>query len=208
MSTTTRPGQKVTSAKRPLSPNSSRLRSTWAPKESLLTIDDWLALRDVKPPYELIAGKLVQKMVTTNQHDWAVRKFAVMCDQWCDEQGWKIFSQGPGTQLDEHSGYIPDVMLFSPATPINPAASRNPAPFLAVEVLSRGTSRLDRGEKKRTYAHAEVQIYILIDTTSRTMEVFRLQNQHYGSPEILKTDEVWQPAELPGLRLELARLWM
>jgi len=58
------------------------------------------------------------------------------------------------------------------------------------------------------YARAEVELYLLIDAKKKIFEVYRLQNDKYGAPEILKESEIWQPAELPGLSLELAKLWM
>ncbi len=59
----------------------------------------------------------------------------------------------------------------------------------------------------RGYARAEVEIYILIDA-KRKLSRFIASKTTNTAPEILKDSDIWQPAELPGLRLELAQLWI
>ena len=98
-------------------------------------------------------------------------------------------------------------MGFSPDIQVAPKATYNPVPFLVVEVLSRGTKKLDRNEKKAACAQAGVQLYILVDPDAQTMEVYSLQNAKYGAPQILKSGDVWQPEELAGLKLEVEKLW-
>jgi len=176
--------------------------------DGMLTIDDWLALPDTKPHYELIDGKLVQKMTTTNKHNWITRKLLRFCDEWSDESGWQFFGEGPGVEIDSRNGYIPDVMGFAPDTPIDPDASTNPPPFLAVEVLSQGTSKKDRTDKMRDYARIGVPMYLIIDPNARTIEIYRLGNETYSVPEVLTENDVWQPEELSGLKVELKKLWM
>jgi Uma2 family endonuclease len=59
----------------------------------------------------------------------------------------------------------------------------------------------------RAYESAGVLIYVIVDLKNRTLEVHRLQDGKYGKPEILQGDAIWQPDELPGLKLEVAKLW-
>lgn len=177
-------------------------------RDGALTVQQWAAMPEVKPPYELINGKLVQKMVTTNEHDWVTSRFMFACLTWAQSSGWRFFSQGAGTAIGERDGFIPDVMGFPPSVAILPKATYNPPPFLAVEVLSRGTGSSDKVEKKNSYARAGVQLYLLIDSEKRRMEVFTLKNGRYGAARVLAANDTWQPDELPSLRLELATLWM
>ena len=163
---------------------------------------------DVKPRYELIDGKLIQKMTTTRKHTKSAGKFLVQCDNWGTSLGWQFFPEGTGIYISERVGYVPDVVGFKPGVELDPDSAMDGPPFLVVEVLSTGTRNKDRNEKKRNYAKIDISIYILIDPDAQTFEVYRLENQKYGAPETLKENDVWQPAELPGLRLELAQLWM
>ena len=177
------------------------------PRESLLSVEQWVQMPDVKPPYELIAGKLVQKMVKTNEHDWITSRFKRFCDEWADRSGWRFFSQGSGAAIGEHDGFIPDVMGFSPDTKIEARATYNPAPFLVVEVLSRGTKKVDRNEKKSACAQAGVKLYLLIDPDKKTLEVFTLKDGKYAAHRVLENGEMWQPIELAGLTIEVEKLW-
>lgn len=182
-------------------------RNEVVPRESLMTVKQWAKLPELKPPYELIGGRLIQKEVTTNAHCWAIGGFLMACKKWEDRSRWRFFSQGSGAKLSEHDAFIPDVMGFPPDAKLDAKGTYNAPPFIAVEVLSRGTKSLDRREKKATYARAGVAIYVIIDTEKQSMEVFGLRNGVYAPPQVLMRAEVWQPREMPGLVVELNRLW-
>ena len=195
----------TTTSKKPIARRLSAPKNP--PRQSLITIEQWAALGEVKPPYELINGILVRKMVTTNEHDWAVGKIFVACDVWAQESGWRFFSQGAGTRLDLFNGFVPDVMGFPASVQLAAASTYNPPPFIAFEVLSPATAKADRGEKKRAYESAAVQLYVLVDLKKQTLEIYRLENEKYGKPEIYKDDALWQPEEMPGFKLAVQRLW-
>ena len=175
-----------------------------------MTVDDWLALPDTKPRYELIDGKLVQDMTTTSDHAWAVGQFLRQCFLWNDKQQiqWKFFPEGMGYKADTYNGFIPDVVGFSPDQEVLPTINYMPTPFLAVEVLSPGTAKRDRTFKRDSYAKGGVKLYLIIDPANRTLEVYRLAGGKYDAPEVLAGKDIWQPEELPGFELELRKLWL
>ena len=175
--------------------------------DSRMTVEQWAELPHVVPPYELINGALIRKMVTTNEHDWTVAEISFQCRAWARNSGWRFFSQGSGTRLDLFNGFIPDVMGFASNVKLDGAATYNPPPFIAFEVISKGTAKADRGDKKRAYESAGVPIYVIVDLKKQVLEIHNLQDGKYSKPEILQSDGVWQPAELPGLKIELAKLW-
>ena len=175
----------------------------------LFTVEEWAAMtHDAKPHPELVNGKLLKTMTTTGEHNWAVKKFLRQCDEWADNSDWKFFSEGPGIRISADTSYIPDIMAFAAGTTISgKSAYYEATPFLIVEVVSPESTRRDRNEKNLNYAAIGVQIYVIIDTDNRTVEVFRLEGAGYGTPEILNRNDVWRPAELPGLQVELSKLW-
>lgn len=181
---------------------------TFVSDDGLLSVRDWLAMGETKPHYELINGKLVQKMTTKRKHTRAAGKFLVQCDVWAEGHGWEFFPEGTGVYVSDRIGYVPDVVGFAAGNEVDPEAAIEGAPTLVVEVLSPATATKDRTDKKRNYARIGVQIYILLDPEKKTMEVFRLNGNRYGAPETLRENEVWTPEELPELRLELRKLWM
>lgn len=178
--------------------------------DAMLTVDDWQALPDTKPRYELIEGQLIQKMTTTSDHAWAAGEFLYVCKNWGRQNGWKFFPEGMGYKAELHNGFVPDVVGFSPHQRIESGVTyMTETPFLVVEVLSPATAKQDRTHKKEWYATGGVPIYIIIDPANRTLEIFRLQEGNvYGAPEVLGRKDVWEPEELPGLKLELKNLWM
>jgi len=176
--------------------------------DSLLTVPQWAAMADTKPRYELIAGKLVQRMTTNTAHAWATGEFLFMCKEWGRAAGWTFLPEGTGVRIDEYTAYVPDVVGFAPEFVLDPKANYNERPFLVVEVLSKSTSKKDRTDKLRDYARAGVPLYVIINTATRTVEIYGLQGDAYGAPAVLHENEAWQPAELPGLRLDPARLWI
>ena len=176
--------------------------------DGLLSVRDWLAMGETKPHYELINGELVQKVTTTRKHTKAAGFFLFQCLLWAENNGWQFFPEGTGVYVSERIGYIPDVVGFIPGTELNRDAAMGSAPFLTVEVLSPATAAKDRTQKKRDYARIGVQIYILIDPDEKTMEVFRLNGNRYSAPETLRDGDIWKPAELTGLEVQLSKLWM
>lgn len=177
-------------------------------RDGLLTIEDWAKLPETKPPYELIDGVLIQKMPTRPRHSYAAFRLALQLTLWGDQHGWMFVTEGSGLRVDKNNGFVPDVWGFAPGTAPDGDSVYCEEAYLLAEVHSDSTGKADRTTKRAGYAKAGVQIYLLVHPTNRTIEVFRLENKKYGAPELLSQNDVWQPEEFPGLRLELAQLWM
>jgi len=183
-------------------------RPPFQSNDGRLTVRDWASLPETKPHYELIDGILKQKMATRSSHAYAAFRLAIQLALWGDARDWLALTEGTGIRADDFNGFVPDVMMFAPDTHPLPDAVYVEGAFLVAEVLSPSTAKDDREKKMEGYARAEVEIYLLLDTTKRTMKVYRLAGGVFGKPEILEENDVWTPSELPELRLELARLWM
>ena len=80
-------------------------------------------------------------------------------------------------------------------------------PDLVIEIISRDTRGVDRGEKFYEYEQARVPEYWLIDPDRRKVEAYRLgldgayEAAPTGDPETLRADA------LPGMSLSVAWLW-
>ena len=114
---------------------------------------------------------------------------------------------GFGLRADNWNGFVPDVMMFAPGLETDADAVYADTAFLVADVIW-GTSAHDRDAKKRGYARAEVEIYLIIDAEQKQIEVHRLNGDSYGEPEIWSGHAVWQPAEFDGLQLDLAQMWV
>lgn len=207
MSTTTH--QEAESSTRKIASRTRVRRDEPQAIDGMFTVEDWAALPDLKPRYELIGGRFVQKMTTTSKHAWTVGELLFALKTWGKAAGWIFLPEGVGIKLGTNDGAVADITGFVPDTKLQPdAVYYAQTPFLIVEVTSRSTAKRDRTDKKTGYARIGVQIYLIVDPDARTLEVHTLKNGKYGSPQIFKDNDVWQPAGLPELRLEVARLWL
>ena len=181
-------------------------------EDALLDVHAWDALPDTKPRYELVEGRLVQKALKTNSQAWAAGQLLFALMNWGGDTNWHFLIEGTGVWLNERNGAVPDVVGFSPEQSLRPEATHNEPPFLVAEVLSPSTARRDRTIKKARYAAIGISLYLIIDTGNRTVEVFRSDGgsepARYGEPEVLGENDAWTPQELPGLSLQINRLWL
>ena len=82
------------------------------------------------------------------------------------------------------------------------------APPLIAEVLSPGRPSLDRDVKARRYAAHGVRRYWIVDPLARSLECYELRGDvyvlqgHAGLTDVLTLDD------LPGLAIDLARVWL
>ena len=183
-------------------------RSNFVSTDGMLTVDDLAALPDTKPRYELINGILIQKMTTKRKHSVAAGRLLFQLMLWAQENpDWQFFPEGTGVKVSEYKAYVPDVVGFAPGSVLDPEESIGGAPFLVAEVLSKSTAKRDRVDKLRDYASLGVQLYLIVDPDKKKMEVHTLENGNYSAPRVLETDDVWQPEELKGLKLEVQKLW-
>jgi Uma2 family endonuclease len=81
------------------------------------------------------------------------------------------------------------------------------APDWICEVLSPSTQALDCTEKLPIYATARVPFVWLIDPLARTLEVFRLVDDHWRVEESFSGDRAVRAAPFAEVELELSRLW-
>jgi Uma2 family endonuclease len=77
-------------------------------------------------------------------------------------------------------------------------------PRIAIEFVSAGKRDRHRDyvAKRKEYAELGIQEYWLIDRFQRIMTVFRLK----GPKRVVKENEIYRTAILPGFELQLARL--
>lgn len=184
-------------------------RSKFVITDNKMTVEEWAAMPDTKPRYELIDGLVFQKMTTTSKHAWTVGRLLSAFTRWGDELGWIFFPEGVGIKLSNNDGAVADVVGFAPGAKISAEETYFSAiPFLVVEVVSRSTAKRDRTDKKVGYAQIGVQIYLIADPDKKTLEVHTLKNGKYALPRVLGNGDVWQPEEFAGLQIEIEKLWI
>jgi Uma2 family endonuclease len=107
--------------------------------------------------------------------------------------------------VQAHGGSVvqPDVLLFMPEREhlLNMRKVTRHAPDLAIEILSPGTSRNDRGRKLRLFEQHRVREYWLVEPDEPSVEVYRLSGARLGLATTVRDGERVESALLPGLEL-------
>lgn len=81
------------------------------------------------------------------------------------------------------------------------------SPDWVCEVLSPSTSRLDRTRKLPLYARAGIPYAWLIDPATQTLEVYRLEANHWVVASTHGADERVRATPFEAIELNLSRLW-
>ncbi len=80
-------------------------------------------------------------------------------------------------------------------------------PDLIVEILSVSTASRDRGEKKAIYERSGVREYWLVDSRTRTLMVFHLQERRYGPGETYTEADQPRSKVFPELEFSVGSLF-
>lgn len=123
--------------------------------------------------------------------------------------GWWI-SIEPELHL-ESDVMVPDVCGWRrervPTHPVQGAAATI-APDWICEVLSPRTGILDRTRKLPSYARHGVEYAWIVDTSQKTVEVFRLVDGHWLLIAVHGGDEPARIEPFEAIEIPLATLWM
>lgn len=156
----------------------------------ITTIEELLALPESRLRHELLQGEYVMTSMPRVVHQRVVQTLARALDVFVGQHSeLSMFSVGADVYLGPDTLVQPDICVFH----IDGACPENwkdfPVPLLAVEVLSPGTARRDRGKKREIYQAAGVSEYWIVDIDSRMIE--RWTPEH-DRPEILRDTLNWR----------------
>ena len=147
----------------------------------LWTYDQMLAeLPESNLPMELWDGELLMSPTPTPSHQTIVFRFARLIQDFTDEnQAGKVFVSPLDVVLSQHRVVQPDVFFISNGNKGIIQDRIRGVPDLAVEVISPGTWKRDRVEKKALYEQVGIAEYWIVDPESRSIEVFALAKGVY-----------------------------
>ncbi|MFI5311057.1 MAG: Uma2 family endonuclease [Gemmatimonadales bacterium] len=160
------------------------------------------------PRYELVDGELIVTPSPAGRHQFAIRALVEAMLPYLRRTGagdllWSPFD----IELEEESVLQPDIFVV-PLAEGRRLRREMPgrALMLAIEILSPGSARHDRGRKRRYYQRNAVPEYWIVDLDSRLVERWRPADDR---PEILTETMEWQPADAAGpLVIDLCALFV
>ena len=180
------------------------IRRRWTTAEVRSLMDELRAW----PRYELIGGELLVTPAPRGAHQLVVVELVVLLYEYLGREPVGTVVTSPA-DLELRPGTItqPDVFVV-PAT-TRPTGdqlewSDVTALLLAVEVLSPGSVRTDRVEKRDFYMDADVAEYWVVDADACIVERWTPERE---TPVIVRDRLTWAPAGAEPLVIDLTALF-
>lgn len=174
----------------------------------LLTYEDFLAFPDDGVRREIIAGEafVTPSPLVRHQDLGMFIGTALYNHVAAHGGGGRVFMAPLDVRLSAHDIVEPDVIFVADdRLEIIKEKHLLGSPTLLVEVVS--DPRTDRVRKREQYARTAVPTYWIIDPDGDRVEVYRLSGKTYPKPEILEPGDTLTLDELPGLAIDVARLF-
>jgi Uma2 family endonuclease len=171
-----------------------------------LTAEDYLALPDGGPRYQLVEGEFFVSPSPNIRHQRLVLKIAGMLQQFATTKAiGEAFCAPVDVFLSDETVVQPDVIFVSNARKdIVREDGIHGAPDLCVEILS--TKRdLDLKTKRHVYAKYGVTEYWIVDPDANCIHLVRLQ-ENVGDVQF-RDPATFTTSLIPGFALELKTLF-
>ena len=175
--------------------------------EPLLTIGDLDAMPEDGNRYEVIEGELLVSRAPNLLHQATPGNLVFSIMSYLSQNPIGRVWSTPGVILSEFDGIIPDLAFVNNDQQEKTASGERitGAPDLVVEIMSPGpeNTRRDRVAKRQLNGKYGVRGYWVIDTISRTVEVYALEGGTLTSGPATGSRMKWSQRSYQGL---LARL--
>jgi Uma2 family endonuclease len=138
-----------------------------------MTAEEYSQLPQTTPPSELIDGELIQMPTPFYIHQQIIMNLIVLL-QLLRERGHLVVSPAD-VYFDDYNVLQPDLFWVDQENPYCQliAGYWRGAPDLVIEVLSKSTSKRDRGVKFKLYEHFGVKEYWIVDPTEQSVQVWQ-----------------------------------
>ncbi len=167
-------------------------------------------LLEESAPYQLIDGDLIMSPAPTSYHQLLSIRLSSMIQVYLEKVGSKgICLYAPiDVKFDNENIFQPDLIYIS--------AERKDelfhdqilgAPDLVVEILSPSTAHYDLQQKKNLYERYGVKEYLIIDPLAKDSEVYVLKNEEFILYQKQRQNGTINLTTLPGLQIDLQKLF-
>lgn len=175
--------------------------------EKRWTQEEWLALPEGPPYYELEGGKLVPMPSPRREHQQVTGLLFARLHDYCRQNGTGTVVMEVDVALPNGRGYIPDVAFIAREREkhlLAPDGKVHGAPDLVVEVLSPSTRLRDLFTKLEGYQQAGVRFYWVIDPENLLIAEYELTTEGYVLRSHVEGDALFRPRLFPNLEIRLS----
>jgi Uma2 family endonuclease len=182
--------------------------------EKKMTIAEFLERDDFEEGYiyELINGEIMKRTSPNLVHQDASMMLSTHLNLYIMEHKLgRLYAAPTDVYMSKTVDLVVPDLSFIPtsnAAYFQPSGYILGVPDLIVEILSKGTYQLDRGDKMRLYRRFGVQEYWIVDPVKKSIEVHVLENNEYilkSYAEEFGEIESWV---LTDLKLEVAKIFV
>ena len=179
------------------------------PGRKTYTVEDYLAMADEYPRYELLEGELIEIVSPTSRHQRILQRLFRKLDEHCQAHGLgEVFVAPLDVILAPNLAVQPDILFISAARRADLIGERiTGAPDLVVEILSPATSARDLNQKRKLYARHGVKEYWIVDPEDDTIEVQRLQGSVLSTLAIFEKGQRLTSPTLEGLEAAVEQVF-
>ena len=172
------------------------------------TYDDYARLPDDRR-YEVIDGDLYLTPAPTPYHQIVSRRIERLLEDHVEKAKLGIVIHAPcDVVLSQFDVLQPDIFFISTGRmAVIGEKYISDAPDLVVEVLSPGTRKRDRFIKSKRYARFGVRELWIADPQKKTIEVFVNMEEGFRRDALYAGDDVLRSPLLPGLEVQLSRVF-
>jgi len=177
--------------------------------EKLYTVDDYLAMPDEYPRYELLEGELIEMVSPTTRHQLVLQRLFKVLDAHTEAHHLGVIFVAPLDVILSRTVVVqPDLLFISKARRAELIGERiTGAPDLVVEVLSPATSARDFNQKRKLYARHGVKEYWIVDPDDGTIEVQRLQGTVFSTLALYEKGQILTTPTFEGLGVDVGQVF-
>jgi Uma2 family endonuclease len=165
-----------------------------------MTAEEYAQLPQTTPPSELIDGELTPMPTPFDIHQRIIVKLIIAL-QFLEALGSLRVSPAD-VYFDDYNVLQPDLFWVDKDNPNCQLREGywQGAPDLVIEVLSKSTSKRDRGVKFKLYEHYGVKEYWIVDPTEQNLQVWQSSNGVFRLFDVL---DATQALTSPLLKQEI-----
>ena len=171
--------------------------------------DEYRALPETGPHYQLVDGDLIMSPAPTFRHQDILMRLIRFLDAHIEKNKLgKLLCAPLDVIFSDEDVYQPDLVFISNSRKsiIVPEGLRG-TPELCVEILSPSNKELDQKTKRLQYARFGLPELWLVDPFANTLQIFRLQEDPHHAAQTLSETETLNSKTFPGLELKLDQIF-
>ena len=178
--------------------------------EKLYTVDDYLAMPDEYPRYELLEGELIEMVSPTSRHQRISRQLFTALNTHCAAHDLgEVFYAPLDVILSRTDVVQPDLLFISKARRAELIGERiTGAPDLVIEILSPATSARDFNQKRKLYARHGVNEHWIVDPDDETIEGQRLQGNVFSTVALFEKGQTLTSPMFEGLNVDVGQVFV